>query len=193
MPRMLNQHQILVGLGGNLPSPYGSPRDSLREAIAKLSKSGLEGLEVSSLYRTAPVPAAEQPDFLNCVLAARTALSPENLLSLFKETEKEFGRQTSDRWSSRTLDVDLLAYSSSILPSREIWDQVTYSKDATAYVEAVTVPHPRLHKRAFVLLPLMEIAPQWIHPCLKQSVKEMAKSAKVKLQARNVVKVSNSL
>lgn len=191
--RLANQQQILVSLGSNLPSPAGTPRETLQQAVKTLGKIGLAGLEVSGLYETVPIPASDQPNFLNCALKAHTAIPAEKILSLFKVTEKALGRQLGDRWSARTLDIDLVAYGDNVLPSRTTWDQLTCNENPSAYIDEVTVPHPRLHKRAFVLLPLMDIAPDWVHPCLSQSVREMVENADVNLQGKDVVKISDCL
>jgi len=190
---MGNSHHILVGLGGNLPSGYGSPVDTMREAVRVLGDEGLENISVSGLYQTTPVPVSEQPDFINCALAANTDLSADGLLLLFKETEQLLGRKPAERWSARTVDIDLLVYEQVILPSPQAWNVVVHSDDPAAFLEQPVVPHPRLHKRAFVLVPLLDVAPDWRHPCLNITVTEMVKNAAIRVQASDVRKISDIL
>ena len=138
---------IFIGIGGNLSSErFGPPQKTLRAAVAALPQHGVEPLRQSRWYRSAPVPASEQPWFVNGVVAVATSLEPAELLCVLHEIENEFGRRRRRRWEARPLDLDLL--------------------DHGGRIEAGTVrlPHPRLHERAFVLLPLKEVAPTWIHP-----------------------------
>lgn len=131
------EHRIGIGLGANL----GDPADNLRRAVALLGEAGLAFDALSSLYATKPWGVTDQPDFINACALARTALSPLNLLDLFKETEQAMGRRETRRWGPRVIDIDLLFY--------EDW---SWSDDR------LTLPHPGLTERAFVLLPLAEIA-----------------------------------
>lgn len=103
--------------------------------------------EVSSWYRSAPVPAADQPWFVNAVARFRTARPPREVLGLMHAVEARFGRTRGARWAPRPLDLDLLAWGGAVIDE-----------------PGLAVPHPRLAARAFVLLPLAEIAPDWRHP-----------------------------
>ena len=131
--------EAFVALGANLENPVRQ----VQEAIAELGAiESTRVLAISSLYRTAPVGYADQPDFINAVAKLNTALSPHELLDALHVIENRHGRQRSVRNAPRTLDLDLLMYG-----SREVRD------------DDLTLPHPRMHERAFVLLPLAEIAP----------------------------------
>ena len=133
-----------VALGANL----GNPLITVNAAIAALdSIAETRRVATSSLYRTAPVGLKNQPDFINAVVALDTRLTPQALLDQLFAIELRFGRQRSVRNAPRTLDLDLLLHGSAVL--------------ATA---ALTLPHPRMHERAFVLAPLAEIAPQAVIP-----------------------------
>ena len=131
--------EAFVGLGANLENPL----QQIRQAIAELDAiEHTRVLVASSLYRSAPVGYADQPDFINAVAKLQTGLSPRELLDALHVVENRHGRRRSVRNAPRTLDLDLLLYG--MLLVRE---------------EGLILPHPRMHERAFVLLPLSEIAP----------------------------------
>lgn len=128
-----------VALGANLDDPAATVRAAFA-ALANLPDSRI--VHCSSLYRTAPVGLADQPEFINAVAELETALAPEALLDALLEIEQRFGRIRTERNGPRTLDLDLLLYD-----------------DQCVDLPRLTLPHPRLHLRAFVLQPLAEIAP----------------------------------
>jgi len=147
---------ILVGLGGNLPTSHGGPQATLEAALVALEASGVRVLQRSRFYRTAPVPPSGQPWFVNAVAAVATALGPAALLNLLLDIERRFGRVRGEPNAARTLDLDLLAYD----------DLVTGG-------DGPVLPHPRLAERAFVLLPLAEVAPEWRHPLTGRSAADL--------------------
>jgi 2-amino-4-hydroxy-6-hydroxymethyldihydropteridine diphosphokinase len=133
----LRPRQAFIAFGANL----GDRGGTLAKALARLRGwSGIETLDTSSVYETAPVGVVEQPMFLNLVAGIETTLSPEELLHVLKEIECEFGRTRSTRWGPRTLDLDLLAFEGETRCSAEL-----------------TLPHPRLFERPFVTIPLAEL------------------------------------
>jgi len=138
---------ILVGLGGNLPSPeHGPPIRSLSAALKSLAARGVVPVRRSRWYETAPVPASDQPWFVNAVVSVETALDPAALLTLLHAVESEFGRIRGAPNAARLIDLDLLDY---------------HGRVDTGWP---VLPHPRLTERAFVLRPLLDVAPQWRHP-----------------------------
>lgn len=137
----------LIGLGGNL----GDVRSRLEAAIVALDAvPGIRVTARSRFYRTPPWGPVAQPDFVNAAVAVDTSLDAHALLDALLATERAFGRvRDGERWGPRTLDLDLLAYG-----------------DAVVADERLTVPHPRIAERAFVLLPLADIAPEAVLPGL---------------------------
>lgn len=132
--------RAFIGLGGNL----GDPRAAMRAAIGLLGADARTSVEnVSSLYRTPPWGKTDQPDFLNAVAELRTTLSPRALLRLCLSAEAALHRVRDERWGPRSIDLDILLYG-----------------DLELDEEGLTVPHPRMLERAFVLVPLAEIAPE---------------------------------
>jgi len=148
---------ILIGIGANLvPDGFDTARAGCEAAIARLPAHGISITAVSPWFETAPVPASDQPWFNNAVIAARTALSMHETLRRLHVVESEFGRVRAVRNEARVLDMDLLDYGG------------VHHQD-----NDVMLPHPRLHERAFVLLPLQDVAPDYIHPVSGLTVADM--------------------
>ncbi len=136
--------RAFVALGSNLAEPEGQ----VKMALAALACLPLTHLRAqSALYRSTPVGYAEQPDFINAVALVETALSAHDLLQSLFSIERDFGRIRDFRNAPRTLDLDLLVYG-----------------DLIVHEAGLTLPHPRMHERAFVLIPLLEIAPDCVIP-----------------------------
>jgi 2-amino-4-hydroxy-6-hydroxymethyldihydropteridine diphosphokinase len=149
---------IFIGLGANLPSPqHGSPRDTVAAAIAALEAAGLAIRARSPLYESEPIPVSDQPWYVNAVVEADSTLGCAPLLALLHSVENAFGRVRSVPNAARVLDLDLLDCRGEIRvgPAGPI------------------VPHPRLQDRAFVLMPLGDIAPDWHHPVSGRGVAEL--------------------
>ncbi|MBW7849076.1 MAG: 2-amino-4-hydroxy-6-hydroxymethyldihydropteridine diphosphokinase [Rhodospirillales bacterium] len=144
---------IMIGLGANLPSVLGAPRVTLEAALTALPEAGVSVLARSAWYRSAPVPPSAQPWFVNAVALVGTDLGPEPLLELLHGVEARLGRTRTAVNEPRAIDLDLLAHGDAVLSGPR-----------------VVLPHPRLHLRAFVLLPLREVAPHWRHPVTGEDV-----------------------
>jgi len=147
---------ILLGLGANLAGAWGVPRATLARAVRELSAAGLVVVRSSSLYATAPVGVGRQPRYLNAVVAVEASVAPSELLRIVKRIERGAGRRLGRHWGPRPLDIDVLSHG-----KLRIGKPLGRRRSG-----ALLLPHPEIHKRAFVLLPLLEIAPSWRHPQL---------------------------
>ena len=142
---------IFIGIGANLPSDkFGPPRAACGAALEMLGSHSTISKR-SSWYHTAPVPASEQPWYVNGVVELTTELAPQGLIETLLAIENRFGRKRTKKNAPRTIDLDLIAYDDVVLKSN--------SKPGTPQI-----PHPRMAKRAFVLLPLNQLSPNWRHP-----------------------------
>jgi 2-amino-4-hydroxy-6-hydroxymethyldihydropteridine diphosphokinase len=150
---------ILIGMGANLPTAFGSPRESLVSALDLLPSLGISVVRCSSFYSTPAVAHDVQPAYVNAVAVVNAALSAPELLAALHRLEAEFGRVRRVRWAPRTLDLDLLDYHGQIVAS-----EGPRGADAGSGILPLALPHPGLVGRGFVLVPLAEVAPDWRHP-----------------------------
>ena len=137
---------ILISFGGNLPSQFGPPEITIALALEQMKKHGINILKFSNLYVTLAEPNNNQPKYINAVANVETDLSPEKLLDILLSIERIYGRIRSYKNAPRSLDIDILCYNNLVNKDNPI------------------LPHPRLHEMAFVLVPMIEVAPNWIHP-----------------------------
>lgn len=143
---------ILVALGSNLNGPWGTPRDTVLRALAEMPRHQVSVVSVSTLLETQPFGVTNQPNFINAVALVSTALSPDSLMRALHMIERKAGRKRLKRWGPRTLDLDLLDYHGLVRRASE------------TSVKPLTLPHPGIEARSFVLAPLVEVAPGWKHP-----------------------------
>jgi 2-amino-4-hydroxy-6-hydroxymethyldihydropteridine diphosphokinase len=163
------QTKYLIALGGNLPSRLGDARATLAAAIDALATRGARTTARSAWYRTPAAPAGSGPDFVNGAAAIESAEAPAGLLATLHAVERDLGRDRQRRWAPRVCDLDLLAAGATIEPDRaevEKWMALPAEAQMTETPPWLILPHPRLHQRAFVLRPLLDVAPDWRHPVL---------------------------
>jgi 2-amino-4-hydroxy-6-hydroxymethyldihydropteridine diphosphokinase len=142
-----------LGLGAN----EGDPRRQVEEAMTRLAAAEeIELVKASSFYLNPPLGPPGQPWYVNAVIQVRTRLTPEELLRVLHQVEEDLGRVRRERWGPRRIDLDLLLYNGEILSGPDL-----------------RLPHPEMHKRSFVLVPLAEIAPQAWHPALGKTASEL--------------------
>ncbi len=153
-----SRHIVYLGIGSNL----GDKRGYLNKAVEELGKdSAISVRKVSEYIETEPYGPVEQPDFLNGVVEIETPLEPDELLAIIHDIEMEAGRERIIHWGPRTLDIDILLFDNEVINT-----------------ESLTIPHPEMHKREFVLKPLSEIAPYVYHPTLQRNAIQMLEDLK---------------
>ncbi len=133
----------------------------------------------SRLFKTPCFPAGAGPDYVNAAIAVETTLSPVDLMTHLHGVENTLGRKRAQRWGNRTMDLDLLAYGDRVLPDLATftaWRDLPLEKQINTAPDVLISPHPRLAERAFVLIPLMDIAADWVHPVSGLSVRQMAQA-----------------
>ena len=156
----IKYEHVLIALGANLPSRFGTPLQTLEVAVREIESKVLKIVRRSRWYRSEPVPVSSQDWYINGVISVETELGPEALLALLHEIEDQFGRERGERNAARVLDLDLVAYGRLVRVGEG----------------APEVPHPRMHERAFVLLPMVDIAPDWLHPVTGIPLAELVKA-----------------
>ena len=156
--------KVFLGLGSNI----GDRKKYLHEAVEEIKKiRSTEMQKISSIYETEPWGFSEQDEYLNAVVEIKTEVNFSGLLKEIKEIEKRLGRDKTDKWKSRNIDIDLFFYGDTIHAE-----------------ENLQIPHKHIEDRNFVLVPLNEIEPDFIHPVLSKKISEILKNSKDKLKAR---------
>lgn len=176
MTNVTECNSVLVAIGANLPGQMDNPKGQVRAAIAELAHIEIDIVAQSRLFSTPCFPPGAGPDFVNAVALCRSALPPADLLDRLHRIEHRLGRVRGARWGARVIDIDLLAHGDQVLPDRAEYDRwAKLDPDAQARLapDALVLPHPRLHERGFVLVPLMDVVPDWVHPVLGQTVRQM--------------------
>jgi 2-amino-4-hydroxy-6-hydroxymethyldihydropteridine diphosphokinase len=146
-------HTVFIGIGSNL----GEPDKNCLEAVKRIEQvGGCKNTGVSRLYLTEPVGVEDQPWYVNCVMSISTNLSARRLMNILLRIESAMGRVREKKWESRNIDLDILLFDNEIISE-----------------ENLTIPHPLMHKRRFVVAPIVDLAPNLIHPFLGKTMSEL--------------------
>ncbi len=162
---------VIIGVGGNINSKDGiHPVEICNKAISSFQNYSIIVKKQSKWYNSEPIPKSDQPNFFNCVVIASTALNEYDLLKFLHKIEVEFGRRRNKINAPRSIDLDIIDYSNKVIKNKNL-----------------VIPHPRAHLRKFVMGPLAEINPDWIHPILKVNVLDILKKLnKQKLEEASI-------
>ncbi|MCA1776925.1 MAG: 2-amino-4-hydroxy-6-hydroxymethyldihydropteridine diphosphokinase [Loktanella sp.] len=166
----------LIAAGSNAPSIWGSPADTVRHGITMVAETLEVSPGISRFYQTSAYPPGSGPDFVNAAFVIRTSLSPRGVLDLLHAVEAAALRKRDVRWGPRTLDLDLIGFDDAVLPDAttvQSWMALSEDRQRMAAPSDLILPHPRLQDRAFVLVPLADVASEWRHPVLGQTVQEL--------------------
>ena len=169
-------NEVLLAIGANLTSSVGPPAETMGAAVSALEEKGAAIRGISAFYSTPAFPVGNGPDFVNAAAKVCADWTPERFLEVFHEIEASMDRVREKRWGQRTLDIDLIACGDSVLPDAKThakWRALPLADQMEQTPSELILPHPRLQDRAFVLVPLADVAPEWRHPVLGLTVTQM--------------------
>jgi len=170
------KNTVLVAMGGNLESEIGPPRVILGYALASLRIMTNSLVRKSKYFVTPCFPIGYGPDYVNAAVSFQFQGESHELLAILHRIEANFGRRRTRRWGGRVLDLDLLAFGDKIAPTVKVfeaWRDKPLTEQVSQTPQELILPHPRMQDRAFVLGPLMDVAPDWRHPVSGHTVRQM--------------------
>ena len=168
--------KTFVAIGSNLEVQNTTTEGIVRAGLHSLNDFNIRMVAQSYLYNSPAFPAGSGPDFVNAVVQLEFDGDSQSLLSRLHEIETNFGRERNARWGARTLDLDLLTHRNEILPGKDqfrAWVDLPLDQQKLQTPDHLILPHPRIQDRAFVLLPLADIAPDWVHPVFGTTTMQM--------------------
>lgn len=166
----------IIAYGSN---QTGTPKGDLppvEDALGLLSSESVKIINQSAVYQSRAFPPGSGPDFINGVVAARTNLSPQGMIQYLHNIEQKLGRTRIKRWGPRVIDLDLIDFDGEIRPdiaTYQNWVDLPLDQQMTKTPDRLILPHPRLQDRVFVLLPLQDVAPDWVHPVTGDDIKTL--------------------
>jgi 2-amino-4-hydroxy-6-hydroxymethyldihydropteridine diphosphokinase len=174
-----NDQVIVLALGSNQSLGGLGPAELLNRTIAELAQKGVQIVALSRFYETPCFPAGAGPDYVNAVAVVASELEPPALLDLLHTVEAELGRERRARWGTRTVDIDLIAHGQRVLPDVagfNKWRDLPLDRQQVDAPEQLILPHPRVQDRAFVLIPMLDVAADWTHPVLGLTTRQMCEN-----------------
>jgi 2-amino-4-hydroxy-6-hydroxymethyldihydropteridine diphosphokinase len=176
-PKPLPKDASCLCLVGSNQKWLGLPsKDVVIETLRRFQEKNLYVRSLSRFYKTPAFPAGSGPDFANVAIEILFKGESDSLLEIFHSIEKEMGRKREKRWGERTVDIDLISFDTMVFPDVAVqtsWVNLPLAEQMQKTPDRLIVPHPRMQDRAFVLGPLMDIAPDWCHPVTGQTVRQM--------------------
>lgn len=165
-----------IALGANLSSPIGTAFETLKKSLELFAGESLMIRCTSNWYTTPAHPAGSGPDFVNAVVLVETDLLPNKILAALHRIEETLGRTRENRWEPRICDLDLIDCDGQVLPDKKTfteWQDLKFSDQTTRTPTQLILPHPRLQDRSFVLVPMLDVSPEWVHPITGMGIREM--------------------
>lgn len=172
----MSTSKMIVALGANQSGGGRTLEMTLGQAIQSMSESGAVIRSRSRFFQTPCFPAGAGPDYLNAAVLIEAEWTPAQALGILHDIEQDFGRERVQRWGQRTLDLDMIAYDDLVAPDLETyqqWRDLPMETQKMRAPEQLILPHPRLQDRAFVLVPMADVAPNWVHPVTGRTLSEM--------------------
>lgn len=186
--------RVLIALGSNMPEGVARSAEVLRAAVGAIAGTATKPVFVSRFFQSEAFPPGSGPDFVNAVLSVESDLLPAQILAKLHRIERDFGRIRRVRWGQRTLDLDLIAIGHHVLPDAATltrWMKLAPERQLQDAPEDLILPHPRLQDRAFVLIPMLDVAPDWRHPLTGISLHDMVQALPEALRSA-VIPLANS-
>ncbi|GHA56686.1 2-amino-4-hydroxy-6-hydroxymethyldihydropteridine pyrophosphokinase [Amylibacter ulvae] len=165
-----------VAIGSNAFDVAATTHDLVEQAVTLISQENVKIVKQSAFYVTPAFPKGAGPDFVNAVIVLRSEYSAQQLLEIMHKIESKLGRTRTGRWTQRTMDLDLLYHGEQILPNQQVvenWINLPLDRQMVEAPDMLILPHPRIQDRGFVLVPLADVAPDWVHPVFGKTTLEM--------------------
>lgn len=167
---------VYIALGSNGSDQLNLSYEQIEHAIGEFANKYLKVLRISKYYQTPAFPKGNGPDFINAVISIETGTNPVDLLTILHSIESQMGRVRETRWGQRNIDIDIIDYNQNVHPDKatyQLWRGLPLEEQKIKTPDQLILPHPRVQDRAFVLIPLRDIAPDWRHPETGEEIGEL--------------------